>query len=190
MRMGVLKQFRDGSIHVLVATDVAARGLDIKSIKTVVNMDAPRDMDTYVHRIGRTGRAGDKEGLLALHFLGFRREEKQEGERLEGIMWPLCASASPENGGIQSCSPYSLASLHRAKKAVPRNSCPQDRKLECEQSFDVHLRLCLRFSTGVAYTFVTENQANFAGDLAQTLVLSNQTVPKALHDLAMKVINS
>ena len=46
----------------LVATDVAARGLDIKSIKSVVNYDAAKDIDTHVHRIGRTGRAGDKEG--------------------------------------------------------------------------------------------------------------------------------
>lgn len=47
----------------MVATDVAARGLDIKSIKSVVNYDAAKDIDTHVHRIGRTGRAGDKEGV-------------------------------------------------------------------------------------------------------------------------------
>lgn len=46
----------------LVATDVAARGLDIRSIKSVVNLDAAKDIDTHVHRVGRTGRAGDKEG--------------------------------------------------------------------------------------------------------------------------------
>lgn len=62
-RMEVLKSFKTGVFHVLVATDVAARGLDIKSIKTVVNFDIAKDMDTHVHRIGRTGRAGDKEGV-------------------------------------------------------------------------------------------------------------------------------
>lgn len=42
-------------VHALVATDVAARGLDIKSLKTVVNYDAARDLDTHIHRVGRTG---------------------------------------------------------------------------------------------------------------------------------------
>lgn len=60
--MGVLDRFKSGQLHVLVATDVAARGLDIKTIKTVINYDAPRDFDTHIHRVGRTGRAGDKEG--------------------------------------------------------------------------------------------------------------------------------
>ena len=61
-RMGTLGEFKEGRHHVLVATDVAARGLDIRSIKSVVNYDAAKDMDTHVHRIGRTGRAGDKDG--------------------------------------------------------------------------------------------------------------------------------
>ncbi|KXZ52714.1 hypothetical protein GPECTOR_8g109 [Gonium pectorale] len=61
-RMGVLDSFKSGAVHVLVATDVAARGLDIRTIKTVVNYDAARDLDTHIHRVGRTGRAGDKEG--------------------------------------------------------------------------------------------------------------------------------
>ena len=62
-RMATLSAFKSGTHHVLVATDVAARGLDIRSIKTVVNFDAPKDIETHVHRIGRTGRAGDKEGV-------------------------------------------------------------------------------------------------------------------------------
>ena len=62
-RMQVLSDYKSGKHHVLVATDVAARGLDIKSIKTVVNVDAARDIDTHVHRVGRTGRAGDKDGV-------------------------------------------------------------------------------------------------------------------------------
>lgn len=62
-RMAVLHDYKAGKHHVLVATDVAARGLDIKSIKSVVNYDAAKEVDTHVHRIGRTGRAGDKEGV-------------------------------------------------------------------------------------------------------------------------------
>ncbi|MFI2858511.1 DEAD/DEAH box helicase [Paenibacillus sp. JSM ZJ436] len=57
----VMRRFRDGSIDVLVATDVAARGLDVSGVSHVVNFDLPQDPESYVHRIGRTGRAG-REG--------------------------------------------------------------------------------------------------------------------------------
>jgi ATP-dependent RNA helicase DeaD len=60
-RDNVMRKFRDGSIDVLVATDVAARGLDVSGVTHVVNFDLPQDPESYVHRIGRTGRAG-KEG--------------------------------------------------------------------------------------------------------------------------------
>jgi ATP-dependent RNA helicase DeaD len=58
----IMGRFRDGALDVLVATDVAARGLDIGHISHVVNYDVPSSPDTYVHRIGRTGRAG-REGV-------------------------------------------------------------------------------------------------------------------------------
>nr|XP_060636767.1 ATP-dependent RNA helicase DDX42 isoform X1 [Anolis sagrei ordinatus]XP_060636768.1 ATP-dependent RNA helicase DDX42 isoform X1 [Anolis sagrei ordinatus] len=59
-RNKVISDFKKGAFPVLVATDVAARGLDIPSIKTVINYDVARDIDTHTHRIGRTGRAGEK----------------------------------------------------------------------------------------------------------------------------------
>ena len=61
-RHAAMKAFKSESVHVLVATDVAARGLDVNSIKTVINYHAARDIDTHVHRIGRTGRAGALDG--------------------------------------------------------------------------------------------------------------------------------
>ncbi|MDU4962208.1 MAG: DEAD/DEAH box helicase [Sporomusaceae bacterium] len=57
-RDSVIRQFRDGSTDILVATDVAARGLDISGVTHVYNFDIPQDPESYVHRIGRTGRAG------------------------------------------------------------------------------------------------------------------------------------
>ena len=57
-RSAVLKRFRDGDLDILVATDVAARGLDISGVSHVYNYDIPQDPESYVHRIGRTGRAG------------------------------------------------------------------------------------------------------------------------------------
>ncbi len=60
-RETVLNNFRTGKLKVLVATDVAARGLDIKGVSLVINYGLPRDTESYIHRIGRTGRAG-REG--------------------------------------------------------------------------------------------------------------------------------
>ena len=57
----VVQRFRDGELDVLIATNVAARGLDIPEITHVVNFDVPQNPEEYVHRIGRTGRAG-REG--------------------------------------------------------------------------------------------------------------------------------
>jgi len=56
-RTEIINKFKVNS-SLLIATDVASRGLDIPEIKTVINYDIPKDSDTYIHRIGRTGRAG------------------------------------------------------------------------------------------------------------------------------------
>ncbi|MGV2686019.1 ATP-dependent helicase, partial [Clostridium perfringens] len=60
-RLRTLKKFKEGSLNYLVATDVAARGIDVEGITHVINYDLPQDVESYVHRIGRTGRA-NREG--------------------------------------------------------------------------------------------------------------------------------
>jgi superfamily II DNA/RNA helicase len=59
-RERALARFQSGGVDTLVATDVAARGIDVSGISHVINFDPPADSETYVHRIGRTGRAGAK----------------------------------------------------------------------------------------------------------------------------------
>ncbi len=66
-RNDVLVQFANKSCPVLIATDVAARGLDIKELSMVVNLDLPHTMETYTHRIGRTGRAGNEGIAITLY---------------------------------------------------------------------------------------------------------------------------
>jgi len=66
-RIRILESFKKDHITILIATDVAARGLDIPDVTHVINYDVPQTYDTYVHRIGRTGR-GDKTGT-ALTFV-------------------------------------------------------------------------------------------------------------------------
>src|SRR5699024_9377723 len=87
-----------GQVDVLVATDVAARGLDVPRIGLVINYDAPADSETYVHRIGRTGRAGQSgQALLLLtrrELPRLRTIEKATGQRLEQVTPPTVAEVT------------------------------------------------------------------------------------------------
>ena len=76
-RNDVLVQFANGSTPILVATDVAARGLDIKELAMVVNFDLPHTLETYTHRIGRTGRAGAK-GIAVTLYEAFEEDKVAE----------------------------------------------------------------------------------------------------------------
>ena len=86
-RLEILRKFKNNSLQILVATDVAARGIDISDVTHVYNFDIPQDTESYTHRIGRTGRAG-KSGV-AVTFLNpvempFLRDiEESKGERLQ-----------------------------------------------------------------------------------------------------------
>src|SRR6185295_11591348 len=81
-RERVLKRFRDGGGDVLVATDVAARGLDISRISHVVNYDVPSAPEAYVHRIGRTGRAGRTGAAITL----VEPRERQQLRQIERLI--------------------------------------------------------------------------------------------------------
>jgi len=114
-RTSVLSDFREGKLRVLVATDVAARGIDIAQLPVVVNYDLPRSPADYTHRIGRTGRAGASG--LAVSFITpdaeqhFRLIEKRQNvrvprERLPGFeptteAKPLPPGANDGTGGIK-----------------------------------------------------------------------------------------
>ena len=81
-RLDVMKQFREGTVKILIATDVSARGIDIPDVDQVVNYDLPEVAENYVHRVGRTGRA-DKKGL-AVSFCS--PEEKPVLDEIESFL--------------------------------------------------------------------------------------------------------
>lgn len=81
-RIRILKDFKDGKINTLIATDVAARGLDINDVSYVINYDIPNIPESYIHRIGRTGRAGQSGEAFAL----VSNEEKLFIKDIEKLM--------------------------------------------------------------------------------------------------------
>jgi len=99
-----LRSFKSGQTPILVATDVAARGLDIPLVAHVVNFDLPNDIDDYVHRIGRTGRAG-KSGLATAFFndnnssLARSLADLMQESNQEVPAWLLRYAARPSYGG-------------------------------------------------------------------------------------------
>jgi ATP-dependent RNA helicase DeaD len=96
-RDGVMISFKDGRLPLLVATDVAARGLDITGISHVINYDVPTSPDVYVHRIGRTGRVGRSGRAITFYEPKQRREieaiEKHAGVKL--APWVKDAHVAP-----------------------------------------------------------------------------------------------
>jgi ATP-dependent RNA helicase RhlE len=91
-REAALKSFKTGHTNVLVATDVAARGIDIDSVSHVINYDIPEAPEDYVHRIGRTGRAGNKGRAITLFTSAeehsMRAIERLTGEIVERVVLP------------------------------------------------------------------------------------------------------
>jgi ATP-dependent RNA helicase RhlE len=107
-RQAAIRGFRDGSYRVLVATDIAARGIDVSRISHVINYDMPDTTDAYTHRIGRTGRAektGDAFSLVTHEDEDMIRSienllgAKLERRRLNGFDYQKPACAEKEKGG-------------------------------------------------------------------------------------------
>ena len=130
-RQRVLRAFAEGQLQWLVATDVAARGIDIAGLPRVVNFDLPRSTDDYVHRIGRVGRAGVAGEAVSLVSAAseahMRLIEKRQGRRLgrqviagfEPVEAAApVAGASVDNGGIKGKRPSKKDKLRAAAAAA------------------------------------------------------------------------
>jgi len=137
-RARVLADFRQGQLQLLVATDLAARGLDISGLPVVVNHDLPRSAVDYTHRIGRTGRAG--EPGLAISFIcadapgseaHFRLIEKRQGlrvprEQLPGLVPDAVAPPQPadSHGGVKGKRKSKKDKLREAAAAAAAPPAP------------------------------------------------------------------
>jgi ATP-dependent RNA helicase RhlE len=124
-REAALRAFRDGQTRVLVATDIAARGLDVAAVSHVINFDVPDVPEDYVHRVGRTGRAG-KQGkaitiVTPIDELSMKAIERLIGQPVKRIV--------PEGfGGLRAAAPRvdkSLVPFGHAYKGGVRSFRPQ-----------------------------------------------------------------
>src|SRR5690606_26812739 len=97
-RTKVMNKFRRGHCAVLVATDVAARGIDVDNVEVVFNYDLPLDEEYYVHRIGRTGRAG-RSGM-AINFITGRRDLSRLKDLERYIKTSIAKMAPPSVGDL------------------------------------------------------------------------------------------
>jgi superfamily II DNA/RNA helicase len=123
-RIAEFDRFKNDEANILVASDVAARGLDVKGVSHVFNFDVPWQPDDYVHRIGRTGRAGAKGISITIATKAdaelIERIEKLTGNKMERVGKTADAKAEPE---VES----------KPEKKAPAKSAPQKRERKSEQ---------------------------------------------------------
>jgi ATP-dependent RNA helicase RhlE len=130
-RLQALEGFRRGTYQILVATDIAARGLDIERISHVVNYDVPGCPEDYLHRVGRTARAGAAGEALTLmtpaEMAQMQRIERWLGQTLPLEMWPGLTDTVPTTAPVShgSLRPLKSTVRHfgpRRRTAIPRSS--------------------------------------------------------------------
>ncbi|MCA1630672.1 MAG: DEAD/DEAH box helicase, partial [Acidobacteria bacterium] len=118
-REAALRGFKEGRTRVLVATDIAARGIDVDSVSHVINYDVPEQPEDYIHRIGRTGRAGKGGRAITLvtpvEELSMRAIERLTGQAVERVVMPGF-------GGMTLGSPSNATKPIRALKRTGSSS--------------------------------------------------------------------
>ncbi|MCD8144836.1 MAG: DEAD/DEAH box helicase [Oscillospiraceae bacterium] len=152
-RQNALNGFKEGTVRVLVATDIAARGLDIEELPYVFNYNLPDVPETYVHRIGRTGRAG-REGI-AISFCDISEMDMLKGiERLIGRKVPVIEG-----------HPYPMVVLEAPKKdkhGRPVNPDDQEARMAARQKRQERTAVPAAESTGKEVQPVAEDQKQSA----------------------------
>jgi superfamily II DNA/RNA helicase len=151
-RNRMMELYRDGEVNVMIATDLAARGLDIKGINLVINFDVPRNGINYIHRIGRTGRIDELGLTIALVkstewnlMSGIERFLKQKFKRrtikeLEGkYKGPKKIKASGKAAGVKKKTEPKKAAAekvkmrHRDKKNIGKRRVPTNQPSSASQ---------------------------------------------------------
>ena len=132
-RQLALSSFKNGTIRVLVATDIAARGIDVEELSHVINYDLPNIPETYVHRIGRTGRAG--LGGIAISFCDFdEKEYLKDIEKLIHKAVPVIEEHPYPMMIFEHIPKQTNQRPPRAERAAPRTFAPSEEKATARSS--------------------------------------------------------
>ena len=116
-----MEEFKAGELQILVATDVASRGIDVPQLDLVINVTVPRDPHDYIHRIGRTGRA--MRTGRAITFID--PSEKAALKRIEGLLGkPMDIAPLPENVVVEATPKWEAQAMARAVDREKRKADP------------------------------------------------------------------
>ena len=144
-RSAALRDFKSGQTRILIATDVAARGIDIQQLACVINFDLPRSPNDYVHRIGRTGRAGESGMAISLiahhefqHFSVIERHNalQLEREELEGFEPDETAPPMPRSQPKKKARKKGVSKKKRAQDKDTQEDKPSTRDTKKKEIVD------------------------------------------------------
>lgn len=125
-REAALRAFRDGRTRVLVATDIAARGLDVDAVSHVINYDVPAAPEEYVHRVGRTGRAGNQGQAITIvapvDELSMQAIERFTGQAVKRVVPPGFGGAHPTAVVSQSLTRFARGRTSSVRSFQPRRA--------------------------------------------------------------------
>jgi ATP-dependent RNA helicase RhlE len=125
-RETALRDFRDGRTRVLVATDIAARGLDVEAVSHVINYDVPAAPEDYVHRVGRTGRAGNIGQAFTIvapvDELSMRAIERLTGQTVKRVVLPAFGGAPQTNNQSKTFTRFARANSSSVRSFRPRRA--------------------------------------------------------------------
>ena len=186
-RDSTLAAFRAGAFNVLVATDVAARGIDIQDVDLVIQFDPPRDVDTYVHRSGRTGRAGNKGVSILLFSPGQSRDiVRIERDLGHGFKFELAGPPSTEAALRAAATTSAIACKQIPNETAEFFKDAAVKLLETEDPADIVARCLAAISKRTASV---QTRSLLTGELGITTVRMSSTSgrPLAARDLMFTV---
>merc|ERR1712002_1097495 len=141
-----LKNFRDGKFNCLIATDVASRGLDIPEIDLVIQTEPPKDIDSYIHRAGRTGRAGRK-GICIIFYKQGQEYGVQAVERKAGVKFSRIG-APQQSDLIRSSAEDAVRAIDEVNEGVIDYFVPCAKELIESRGAENALAAALAFISG------------------------------------------
>ena len=177
-RDATLAAFRAGAFNVLVATDVAARGIDIQDVDLVIQFDPPRDVDTYVHRSGRTGRAGNKGVSILL----FSPSQSRDIVRIErdlghGFKFELAGPPSTEAALRAAATTSAIACKQIPDETAEFFKDAATKLLETEDAADIVARCLAAISKRTA---TVQSRSLLSGELGVTTIRMTSTSGRPL----------